>query len=86
MMIFIALTVRFCSGNLFFIPYLFIYVLFPGFKPTSFRFKMKKKFKLPRGMEPASFKSAFQAATPHSFHMSVQLPHHGKKCCTTKDD
>ena len=42
--IFLALTGCFCAGNLLFIPYsLFIYVLFPGFKPTSFRFKMKKK-------------------------------------------
>ena len=42
---------------------LFIYALFSGFEPTSFRFKMKKKCKILRGFEPASFKSAFHAAS-----------------------
>ena len=62
-MIFIALTLQFWAGSLLFIHYLLFIYCFLDSNHHPSDLKWRKKCKILRGFEPASFKSAFHAAT-----------------------
>ena len=51
-MIFIALTVRFCAGNLLFIPYSYMYF---SLDLNILQIENEKKSKILRGVDRASF-------------------------------
>ena len=62
-MIFIALTLQFWAGSLLFIHYLLFIYCFLDSNHHPSDLKWRKKCKILRGFEPASFKSIFHAAT-----------------------